>query len=88
MRNGGPAATIAQAELDRTSCPEGVEHIYGWFLELSERRGFGMGGAFALSFADIDAWQRVRGVRLLAHELEWILALDARWFKPQKAEGE
>ena len=88
MRNGGPAAAIAQEELDRTTCPEGVEHVYGWFLELSARRGFGPGGAFALSFADIDAWQRVRGVTLLARELEWILALDRRWFRPEKAEGE
>lgn len=88
MRNGGPAAAIAQQELERSSCPDGAEHIYGWFLELSARRGFGTAGAFALSFADIEAWQRVRGIKLLAHELQWILALDRRWFRPEKAEGE
>lgn len=88
MRNGGPAAAIAWTELTRTACPEGAEHVYGWFLELSARRGLDMGEPQALSFADLEAWQRVCGVRLLAHERNWILALDRRWFRPEKAEGE
>ncbi len=88
MRGGGPAAAIARAELERTSCPEGAEYVYGWFLELSARRGRDEGVALPLRFADIESWQRVRGTTLLAHELEWILALDWRWFRPEKVEGE
>jgi len=47
-----------------------------------------MGAPLALTFAGIKAWQRVRRVTLLPHELAWILALDRRWFKPERVEGE
>ena len=88
MRNGGPAAAIARAELQRVKCPEGAEHVYGWFLDLSARRDRDQGEPLALTFAAIECWQRVCRVSLLPHELQWILALDRRWFRPEKAEGE
>lgn len=53
-----------------------VEPVWDWFVEIAARKssnGFGPG---ALTWVDLDAWQRLRRIRLSGGELDLILELD------------
>ncbi|ROT45002.1 hypothetical protein [Pusillimonas sp. NJUB218] len=67
-----PAALQNPPEL-----PEGAETVWGWFQELAAQRQQGINGGMSLSFTEIDAWGRLRGIRLARWQLDLILRLDA-----------
>ncbi len=58
-------------------CPRGCESIWSAFAQLgrSRPRGLGVGG---IAFAEIEAWQRLTGVRLSPWELDVLTEIDAR----------
>lgn len=61
--------------MPRVDPPEVVAHIWGWFWELDSGRQTGMGISL-LSYSEIEAWSRLRGVRLDPFELRAIKAMD------------
>lgn len=63
-----------------------MAYLWGWFLELSMARSIGMDGPNPISFPDIDAWSRLRGVRLNQWELSAIRHLD-QMLLGQKRDG-
>lgn len=71
--------------------PAGCSQLWDDFLELHNSRGAGLGGAMRITFADMDAWQRVRGAHLQPWEVDCLLKADSMWlseFAPKpKADG-
>lgn len=57
--------------------PEWTEHIWEVFWELRSHAKAGFSGPEHLSFLEIDAWERVRGIRLEPFVLDMILQMDA-----------
>lgn len=63
--------------------PEGAEHAWSGFLALHSTRGNNGFGPSPISYADIDAYQRVSGDRLLAWEIDAIRRADHAFFSVQ-----
>lgn len=63
--------------------PVGCAPLWRGFMEMHNARSWGMGGPLPLSFVEIDAWQRVRRVRLEAWEIAAIKAADAAYLRVQ-----
>ena len=57
--------------------PAGCDLLWSDFLELHECRGSNGFAPSRISFADIDAWQRVQGIRLPAWRIAAIRAADS-----------
>ncbi len=59
------------------ACPRGCQAIWSVFVHLGRTRprGFGVGG---ISLIEIEAWQRLTGVRLTPWELDVLTEIDAR----------
>ncbi len=55
--------------------------VWGLFLRLHESRGGGGFGPAPITFADMEAFQRVSGEPLRPFEVEIIHALDREWMK-------
>ena len=72
---------------DAPELPECLEPLWGDFLHLHHTRAPTMSGAAAISDVQIDAFQRVRRVRLEYWELAIIDAADRAYFEV-KAEAE
>lgn len=66
--------------------PEGLWHVWTWYLELAGARGSSGFGWNPIGWPELAAWQRLTGARPLAHELDWLLALD-RAFRAAHAKG-
>ena len=64
---------------DAPPTPEGCEALWGHFLELHDSRGSTGWGPARITFADVDAWQRVRGAALTRFEVENIRRTDNLW---------
>lgn len=62
--------------LDEQSIAPCVRAVWDAYLNLSATRRTGMGLA-PLALTDIDAWQRLTGVRLTPWELDTLIQLDA-----------
>jgi hypothetical protein len=77
-----------QILLDAPQCPQGCEELWRIFGELHGCRGNNGFGPLRITYADIDAFQRVSGVRLQAWELDAIRRADqaflADWSKRNK----
>jgi hypothetical protein len=77
-----------QMLLDAPPCPAGCEELWRIFGELHSCRGNNGFGPVRLTYTDIDAFQRVSGVKLQAWELEAIRRADAAfladWSKRNK----
>jgi hypothetical protein len=56
--------------------PENGAYLWNIFRELHNRRRLGFSMPDAISFPDIDAWQRLRCVKLASWEIDAIVALD------------
>lgn len=65
--------------LDAPKCPEGCEYLWSIFRELHACRGNTMNGPCAITFVDLDAFQRVTGTKLLRWELQAIKAADGAY---------
>lgn len=60
--------------------PQGLGYLWRDFLDLhNSRSGSGFGPA-RITFADIDAWQRVTGFELAPWELSAVRAADGAYF--------
>lgn len=83
QRTGRPHRMIAEAP----PMPGGCSQLWRDYLELHGSRGFGsMGSPMRVTFADIDAWQRVRGIKFDQWEIDCIRKVDSLWlsdFAPQ-----
>lgn len=62
--------------LDRPPCPDGCEHLWAAYKELHASRAHSGFGPLRINFAEIDAFQRVTGLRLKAWEVEAIRRAD------------
>lgn len=68
------------AELRDLVAPEGVEHVWQWFLALHRGRASGFGPS-GLSHAEIEAWSRLYGLRPSPFELDCLVALDGAFLR-------
>ena len=66
--------------LDAPALPAGCEELWRIFNELHSCRSVGM-GVQRITYADIDAFQRVSGVTLQAWELDAIRRADTVFLK-------
>lgn len=73
---------------DRPLCPDGCEGLWQAFKELHASRANSGFGPMRISFAEIDAFQRVTGLSLKPWEVEAIRRADrafmADWQSRQK----
>ena len=71
--------------------PEGTEHVWDVFWELRSRAAVGFNGPEGISFLEIDAWERVRALRLEQFFVDMILRMDAaymaEWYRKQRTGG-
>jgi hypothetical protein len=65
-----------KALLDAPPCPEGCEELWRAFGELHACRGSNGFGPNRITYTDLDAFQRVTGVRLARWELAAIRRAD------------
>jgi hypothetical protein len=65
-------------QLDGPPCPDELRYVWGWFVELSQRRTRGM-SATPLTWLEFDGWQRLTGITLTAFELDCLKGLDAEY---------
>jgi hypothetical protein len=66
-----PAALINPTDL-----PPELEHVYGWFCELSNSRPQAFSGLEPITFPVIESWTRVTGAKPSAYEVDLIRKLD------------
>lgn len=66
---------LANAPLLPASCAP----LWSDFLELHGSRGSTGWGAARITFADMEAWQRIRGTQLTAWEIDCIRKADDLW---------
>ena len=66
--------------VDPPTLPDGCEALWPIFLELHSCRAIGM-DAQRITYADIDAYQRVSGIALAQWELLAIRRADAAYLK-------
>ena len=64
------------ALVNPTHLPPELEHVYGWFCELSNARSSSFSGLDPITFPGIESWMRVTGIRPGAHEIELIRKID------------
>lgn len=64
-----------EAELVCPPCPPALAHVWNAFARLSARRATGY-GISPISFLDIEAFQRLSGLRLMPLEVRMIEELD------------
>nr|WP_022684561.1 hypothetical protein [Sphingobium bisphenolivorans] len=60
--------------------PPACVHLWADFLELHESRGSNGFAPLRIGFVEIDAWQRVNGVRLPYWQIRAIRAADDAYF--------
>jgi hypothetical protein len=70
--------------LDAPRLPEGCEQLWPIFSELHSCRGNYGFGPCRITYADIDAFQRVSGVTLRPWELEAVRKADAAYLEKQR----
>lgn len=97
-RNGSSLYdNFEQVELTTGKWPKGYEPIqppdeamgiWDTFWELRQTVPAGMGGPCRISFGEIDAWQRVRGVRLGNFLVDIILKMDGAYMAEWNRDGE
>lgn len=56
--------------------PNCVDHVVGWFFDLSNRRGSGMAGGLPIMWNDIRAWAYLMNELPSQEEIGMILAMD------------
>lgn len=73
---------------DAPRLPDGCEQLWSDFADLHGCRGSTGFGPMRITFGDLDAWQRVQGVRLPAWQIAAIRGADnaylASWAEQNK----
>lgn len=67
-------------------CPEGLEPLWQDFLDLHCMRGSSGFGPSRITYHDIDAMQRVRGITMPPWQVQAITAADAAFFEVRSEE--
>lgn len=75
------------AELDTPDIPEAAEHVWRWFLELSQARGSTGFGPAPLTYQDIAAWARLTGADPSPWEIGVLKRLDVLWLASSVPKG-
>lgn len=73
------ATGIYPEELDGPELPDTLIHIWDWFQELNQAREFDEYGPKAISFSEIQAWCRLRGLKPTPTEVRLIKKLDMQY---------
>jgi len=60
--------------------PAALEHLWGWFCEISAARSGNGGGPNPIAFTEIEAWARLTGRRIRPRDVEAIMLLDGAFF--------
>jgi len=63
-------------------------YLWGWWIELHEARGAGGMGIAAITYPDIDAWGRLRGITLVPWECAVLTAIDRAYRNTASKERE
>lgn len=63
--------------------PEAYFYLFGWFLEMGRARPVSQVGALPMPWSEMDAWCRLRGIKLKAWEIRVLGALDDLWLDIQ-----
>lgn len=58
--------------------PECAAHVWSWFAELTGRRTCGM-MMNPITWTEIDAWARLKGIRPKQWELDALTGIDAAY---------
>lgn len=82
MRSPKRMAEI-EAKLEGPGLPAAVQHIWGWFREISLGRQPGSFGPAGLTYLDIQAWSQMTRRVLLPCEVSAILYVDRVWLSVQ-----
>lgn len=72
------------APLDPEPLPEPAWDAWGMWLDLHRGRASNGWGPSPLSWLDLDAWSRMRGVRPTFSQLELIRTIDRAYLESQK----
>ncbi|SKA26297.1 phage tail assembly chaperone [Consotaella salsifontis] len=72
---------VAAVTSAKPRVPEAGRLLWRWFGELHDARGYGMTGPNPISFAEIEAWARLRRLPLQPHHVEILRAMDAAWIE-------
>ncbi|MCQ4160861.1 hypothetical protein NON00_13080 [Roseomonas sp. GC11] len=67
--------------------PEGMQHVWNWFLELDAARGGTGFGPLPLQWGEIHAWMSATGARPTPWELNLIRDADAEALRGHAAEA-
>jgi hypothetical protein len=78
-RAKGTRKADLEAELAGPPLPSCLAYLWDIFCRLSSRRGSNGSGPNLITYIEIDAFQRVSGVRLNAWEVQTIEAFDRCW---------
>jgi len=75
-------------KLINTDCPESMQYLWEYFLELHNTRGGGM-GISSISYTEMQAWCSLLSIHITPTEVEIIKMIDAcfleHYHKTQKA---
>ena len=74
------------ARLDGPDLPDGVAHVWSWFLELNAGRQLGGFGPSRISYVDITAWCALTRREILPSEVTAILLIDQEWLVSRQDE--
>ena len=69
-------ARFGQPTGEEIDIPDSVEHVWGWFWQLSSRRSFTDSSLLPLSFTELDAWTRLMRVNITPEDLDMLIAMD------------
>jgi hypothetical protein len=61
-----------------TELPEGTDHLWQWFWNLSKRR---RAGPEHISYGDIGEWVRLTETLIDPEEIEVLIAMDDAWMR-------
>jgi hypothetical protein len=66
-------------ELVEVDCPEGIKHVWGWFLRMHKRRGMGATAPNPITHPEIMAWAYLADTDPTPFEVECLEGLDDLW---------
>jgi hypothetical protein len=72
---------IRPKELDECEMPRESAHVWEWFLDLHSARSGNGYGPNPISYMEIWAWAKLKGIAVRAHEADMLRALDAAYLE-------
>ena len=75
----------AAASGRKVKIPEAGRLVFDWFVELSNTRQVTPAGPAAITYAEIDAWSRLKRWPIEPRHVDLILAMDRAWLEAAAA---